>query len=568
MSCRTRKVIAVLIAVAVFFICTSAGWADGQAQPQALKTAGITGLRQIDPNLDGNGVNIGIISRSYTYIENEPQNDYQPNTFHKSLQGRSFTFFDQTLKPPDISPHTTAVCSILFGRDENGTNEKLGSFSYEGAIPDANAQVYEFWYFLTNNIFSQKAPAVDILTADIGNPVSDWWTRGLEAMAEKTGITIIAAIGNGSNAYDPPLYPAAGANVIGVGVVDAVNSKDIATALSEFAIARPEHSSCGPTKQQRSKPDIVAPGNCIAAVSNSTEGYEVTGNWTSFATPVAAGAAGLLIQKAKQDENLSDAVSANGGNCVIKALLMNSAVKLPFWHKGQLEKIDDHNCPLDFLQGAGMVNAVGAYKQLVAGKHAPGNVSAAGWDLNELGDSSNSYQLNIKETKDKFITATVIWNNHFSNIFPFKAQPEKDANIRLELWMVNSDGGEALLDYSDSPADNVEHIYCPLDANYSNYKLIVTQTIDQSTPPLREVYAVVWNVEERTQNDNIHWYDLNADGQVDDADTGVLLDSLINNMKSAGSYFIGDMNSDGVFDEADFDILTKQMNRKAAWAEK
>ena len=98
--------------------------------------------------------------------------------------------------------------------------------------------------------------------------------------------------------------------------------------------------------------------------------------------------------------------------------------------------------------------------------------------------------------------------------------------------------------------------------------MIVTHSESDTTPLLQQVYAIAWNVEERIKSDNIYWYDLNADGKVDEADTGVLLDSWINSVKSEGSYFIGDINSDGVFDEADFDILTKQMNRKADWAGK
>ena len=103
MGYRTRKIIITAgTAIAAVLLCTSAGWAEVQKQPQALKTAGILGIKQIDPNLDGEGVNIGIISRSYKYIENEPQNDYQPNIFHKSLQGRSFTFFDEGVKEASI----------------------------------------------------------------------------------------------------------------------------------------------------------------------------------------------------------------------------------------------------------------------------------------------------------------------------------------------------------------------------------------------------------------------------------------------------------------------------------
>ena len=99
--------------------------------------------------------------------------------------------------------------------------------------------------------------------------------------------------------------------------------------------------------------------------------YEPTGDWSSFATPVVAGAVAMLIQQAYADPNLQQAVSHDGGNCVIKSVLLNSATKLPYWHKGLLTKDDDHDVPLDYLQGAGMVNAVAASNQLLAGQHFP-----------------------------------------------------------------------------------------------------------------------------------------------------------------------------------------------------
>ena len=138
-----------------------------------------------------------------------------------------------------ISPHSTAICSILLGRDSNAYNPELGQFSYEGAAPEANADIYEFWHFLMDYVFSNAPPDADILTADIGNLTEDWWTRGIDSLAEQYGLIVVAGIGNGGEVYEPPLYPAAGTNVIGVGVVDSVNSDDLAVNLSKFSLAYP-----------------------------------------------------------------------------------------------------------------------------------------------------------------------------------------------------------------------------------------------------------------------------------------------------------------------------------------
>jgi len=450
-------IITLIASAAAAFVSTSAIAAaedrqrEKTLQPQALDLAGIYQLRQIEPDLTGAGVNFAVICRSITYIDGEPQNDYRPSTEHNCFRAKKFNFYDNSELSAGISPHSTAICSILLGEDLYAYNQDMGQFYYQGAAPQAQAEVYEFWHFLINNVSPQIPPDANIITASIGYQFEDWWTRGIEAMAEHYGLIVVAGIGNGSDAYDPLLYPGAGANAIGVGVIDSVNAEEPAVRLAHFSLAKPAHSSSGPTKDGRCKPDIVAPGNCLAANVNEPNGYEPTGNWSSFSTPIVAGTIGLLMQKAGQEPNLSSAVAPDGGNCVIKAILLNSAKKLPYWHKGRLEKYDDHFVPLDYIQGAGMLNAVGAYRHLSAGQYEPNNVPTTGWDLNSLekdSASENIYKITIAEPADKFITTTIAWNKHYESAYPFEPLAEKDANMRLELWAVdrNDPNNDYLLD--------------------------------------------------------------------------------------------------------------------------
>ncbi|GAI43174.1 unnamed protein product, partial [marine sediment metagenome] len=250
------------------------------------------------------------------------------------------------------------------------------------------------------NVFTGSPPDADVIVAGFGSQSQDWWTRGIESMIEQSGLIFVAGIGNGYEVYDPPLYPAAGTNVIGVGVVDSVNSNDMAINLAHFSLAYPDHSSFGPTRDGRCKPDIIACGNCLAANINGPNNYEPTGNWSSFSTPTVAGTIGLLVQKAKQDPNVSSVISSHSGNCVIKAILMNSATKLPYWHKGRVDIDDDHQVPLDYIQGAGMLNAVSAYEHLIAGQAKADEVSGIGWDLNHLDKDKgpkNTYRISVTE---------------------------------------------------------------------------------------------------------------------------------------------------------------------------
>ena len=541
-------------------------------QPKGLEFTGIYALRQIEPGLMGEGVKFAVICRSFTYIDNEPQNDYRPAIEHNCFNNKQFLFYDQSELRPGISPHSTAVCSILFGEDPNAYNSHTGQFYYQGTSPLAQASIYEFNHFLFNNVNSHSPPEADIITADFGYPFEEWWTRGIEALVEHYGIIVVAGIGNGSDAYDSVLYPAAGANVIGVGLVNSVSSDNPEINLANFALAYPSHSSNGPTGDGRCKPDIIAPGNCLAADVNSLDQYEPTGNWSSFSTPLVAGTIGMLVQKAKQEPELNIAVSPNGGNCVIKAILLNSATKLPYWHKGRLQTDDDHVVPLDYIQGAGMLNALGAYEHLIAGIQAPGEVSTVGWDLNRLDNensSGNIYSINIPEPADKCVTATLVWNRHYSRVYPFRSLREQDSNLRLEIWAVdpNEPTNSYMLDYSDSTIDNIEHIYCPLDAAFTNYEIILSngeikENIQKSAD---QQYSVAWNISSRQDKDNILWYDLNADGIVNDSDLTIMLMNLLDSGKSPDSYLIGDINPDGAIDVNDLKALWDHNNMQADW---
>ena len=559
-------------------VAAVAGAEDSRAaatrQPQGLEHAGIYDLKELDTTLDGTGVKFGVICRVFTYLADQPQSDYRPAIEHSCFANARFTFYDGTEMLAAASPHSTAICSILFGEDPAAFHPKLGQFYYEGAVPQATVNIYEFEHFLFNNVSRHSPPDEDIIAAGMGSPFEDWGTRGIEALAEHYGTIVVAGIGNGDDASHPVLYPGAGANVIGVGVVDSVNSDDPATNLAHFALAYPEHSSFGPTASGRSKPDIVAPGNCLAAELNDPDGYEATGDWSSFSTPVVAGTVGLLVQKAKDDPALSSAVSAKGGNCVIKAILLNSATKLPYWHKGRLQTDDDQIAPLDYIQGAGMLNAVGAYEHLVAGNMKPGEVLTTGWDLNVLSESENPgyiYRIALAEPTDRFITATIAWNRHFERDFPFEPLPEKDGNLRIELWAVDPGNrdNDYLLDYSDSPVDNVEHIHAAADPNYTDYEIFVSfSNIDQQQQPkANQLYGLAWTVSEKQETDSILWYDLNADGIVNDLDIIFALNSLANREDSPNGYLIGDINSDGEIDARDLGELLDQTknNRRADW---
>jgi hypothetical protein len=256
----------------------------------------------------------------------------------------------------------------------------------------------------------------------------------------------------------------------------------------------------------------------------------------------------------------------------MRAILMNSATKLPYWHKGRLAGDDDHVVPLDYIQGAGMLNAVGAYQHLVAGRNKPGKVLPTGWDLNRVDKRdapANVYEFTVGESADTFITATLVWNRHYKRVYPFEPDTARDSNLRLELWAIDTENSSntRLLDYSDSAVDNVEHIYCRAPAGYTNYEILVSYSSldNRLDTDAAQRYGLAWTVGQSPDSDSIFWHDLNADGVVNGLDFAILLDNWIAGVKSPGSYLLGDINTDGVIDADDLQILVDHNNRQADW---
>ncbi len=161
------------------------------------------------------------------------------------------------------------------------------------------------------------------------------------------------------------------------------------------------------------------------------------------------------------------------------------------------------------------------------------------------------------------------WNRHYESVYPFESLTEKDGNLRLELWAVdpNDPDNSYMLDYSDSAVDNIEHIYTVADADYTNYEILVSiSDIDENAGTFTDQqYGLAWNVGAREGSDNILWYDLNADGIVDDSDLTIMLTNLLDSSKSPENYLIGDINPDGAIDVNDIKALWAQKNQQADW---
>ena len=70
---------------------------------------------------------------------------------------------------------------------------------------------------------------------------------------------------------------------------------------------------------------------------------------------------------------------------------------------------------------------------------------------------------------------------------------------------------------------------------------------------------------QRIQDKDILWEDLNADGIVNDLDFAILMNNLVTGQKSPDAYVIGDINMDGAVDVNDVKVLYAHRNQKADW---
>jgi regulation of enolase protein 1 (concanavalin A-like superfamily) len=215
----------------------------------------------------------------------------------------------------------------------------------------------------------------------------------------------------------------------------------------------------------RMKPDIVG-----------------TATWTSYATPIVASSATLMIGEI----NRSPALAAARHPLAIKSILMAGATKTEFpgWQNSPTR-------PLDNIYGAGEVNIYNSYKILVGGRQAASSsnsVAASGWDVNATSSARRLYFINVPSGKLLNLSAVLTWYRHIASTTWTVLTPTLQ-NLDLVLWKADSSlklGAEVYR--SASALDNVEHIYST-SLTAGVYALEVIAPVDNET------YALAWRGE-------------------------------------------------------------------------
>lgn len=203
--------------------------------------------------------------------------------------------------PYDDSGHGTHISGIIAGNGSSSDGK------YRGIAPGSNIlgikALDENGGGNTSDIIAALSYAVEtkdkynikIINLSLGTSANgtcyrDPLCKAVE-MAVKSGITVVTAAGNSGPGDRTIMSPGISANVITVGAVDNKRTIDI----SDDEIA--PFSSRGPTLDGLMKPDIVAPGVNIRALShNKLAGYSSLSG-TSMATPMVSGSIALLLNK-------------------------------------------------------------------------------------------------------------------------------------------------------------------------------------------------------------------------------------------------------------------------------
>ncbi|MBN1489810.1 MAG: hypothetical protein JXA69_07825 [Phycisphaerae bacterium] len=256
--------------------------------------------------------------------------------------------------------------------------------------------------------------------------------RRVDLMAERDGVVVAAGVNNGAASAMPKLVGSA-YNVMAVGCTSG-------------------NSSYGPTLIDvagRVKPDLVVPHTA-----------------TSWATPVVAGSAAILIEAADADPAL-DALTRSDKALLIKALLMGGATKSEFvnWRRGFATPCVDGTVPLDYRYGAGELNIDNSHRILTSGQQEAGlttTVATTGWDFDTIAAGPGRYYFvdvplySCAET----LSVLVTWYRHvdIGNGLPAPLTPSL-ADINLYMYQANGFSVGALLDQSISALDNVEHVF-------------------------------------------------------------------------------------------------------------
>ncbi len=479
----------------------------------------------------GAGVEIGIIDL------------HQADSGHSALSGNFLGGVNFVNGAGWIAQHATAVTGAAVSQDatRRGVAYNAGWWTGQttnraGISPKQEAMTVSVETFAQGLGILNGNPA-EVVTMSIGvggsDTATDQWSLGLDHVVSTEGTTVVVAAGNDGPASSSfPGPPGAAYNILSVGATGGTGA-----AVSEDYTQIAPYSTRGPTSDGRSKPDIVAPGSLLELpLPGNAWGV---GSGTSFAAPMVAGGAALLI-----DMGLDLGMDVDAK--VIKSVLMNSADKLAGWNHTP-------TAPLDPDFGAGAMNLESAFYQYDAGEQETGTVDPIGWDHGTLqGMIANTYEIGASVPSGMDLSATLVWNRDVStDVEDIEDAVYSAAALEnLDLFLYDTSDLVTPVASSISTVDNVEHLFLSTPTS-GQYLLEVRAASGMVVDPL--AYSLAWNVD---VPEVFAEADFDEDGDVDDVDLGLWETGY--GLTGSAAHGDGDANGDMNVSGADYLVWQSQ----------
>jgi len=332
------------------------------------------------------------------------------------------------------------------------------------------------------------------------------------------GTTRVVSAGNAGPANNTVQFPGSGYNGITVGGLTNANDFDTVASSSsrgpqDWGVTLSASESLV-IPAARAPIDLVAPSNALTlafyggrtggnnpTLSGSSNlgtdptAYSASVGGTSFAAPMVAGGAALLASAHDADPDLA-ANPAGRDARVVKAVLMNSAEKLPGWFNGQ--KLSGGSVittqSLDHAQGAGRLDLDAAFDQYLAGTRdlpglTGGTIDPVGWDFAEVGLGQTVDYVFPKAFGDGFeLTATLSWfrDRDIQDLTVFE-----NGEADLDLLVFDAVTGDVVA-RSISQFNLVEHLSFDLPGP-GRYGLRVHYFGNNFGELTEEQFALAWN---------------------------------------------------------------------------
>jgi len=318
---------------------------------------------------------------------------------------------DESSNGTDDNGHGTHVAGVAAGAEGNGTASNASIIAVK--VLDADGNGYDS--DVAKGIEWAIDNGADIIQLSLGTSYSAYsncYEAGVPSSAAVDNATsqgklVVIAAGNSGSGSATIAAPGCAKRPITVGNVKDGSSG--ATPAGQVWTT----SSRGPTKDNRTKPDLMAPGRWIT--STVIDGYD-TYSGTSQASPFVSGAAALLYQQYKRDHGVFPAPD------LAKAIIINAV---------------NNTAPRNNTYGSGMIDAAEALR---SSNFTRNGTISQGQEI--------AYAFNVTNNATR---ATLVWsdNSTQSNNLDLRVQAPDgtnyswggDANDTVESVLMSGEDG-------------------------------------------------------------------------------------------------------------------------------